>query len=106
MWNGLPSDVIRRPRRCRCSRTGRRHTCSAAATKLFDFNDISFSWSLSPLENSGPCNSFYCLGHSKNVYDDDDNDDDGLVFVRTGSGVNASATSEGTRKASKSSCKE
>ena len=20
----------------------------------------------------GPCNSFYCLGHSKNVYDDDD----------------------------------
>jgi len=22
---------------------------------------------------SGPCNSFYCLGHSKNVYDDDDN---------------------------------
>jgi len=33
-------------------------------------NDISFSWSLSPLQNSGPCNSFYCLGHSKNVYDD------------------------------------
>jgi len=31
------------PRRCRCSRTGWRHTCSAAATKLFDFNDISFS---------------------------------------------------------------
>ena len=20
----------------------------------------------------GPCNSFYCLGHFKNVYDDDD----------------------------------
>jgi len=29
--------MLRRPRRCRCSRTGRRHTCSAAATKLFDF---------------------------------------------------------------------
>jgi len=27
-----------------------------------------------PLRNSGPCNSFYCLGHSKNVYDDDDDD--------------------------------
>ena len=27
----------RRPRRCRCSRTGWRHTCSAAVTKLFDF---------------------------------------------------------------------
>jgi len=22
------------------------------------------------------CNSFYCLGHFKNVYDDDDDDDD------------------------------
>ena len=24
--------------------------------------------------HSGPCNSFHCLGHFKNVYDDDDND--------------------------------
>ena len=23
-------------------------------------------------KSSGPCNSFYCLGHSKDVYDDDD----------------------------------
>ena len=23
---------------------------------------------------SGPCNSFYCLGHFKNVHDDDDDD--------------------------------
>jgi len=30
-------------------------------------NYISFS-----LQNSGPCNSFHCLGHSKNVCDDDD----------------------------------
>ena len=35
-------------------------------------NDISLSYSLSPLQNSGPCNSFYCLGHFKNVYDDND----------------------------------
>ena len=28
---------LRRPRRCRCSRTGWIHTCSAAATKLSDF---------------------------------------------------------------------
>ena len=27
--------------------------------------DISFSRSLSPVQNSGPCNSFYCLGHFK-----------------------------------------
>jgi len=50
------------------------HTCSAAATKLFDFNDISFSQSLSPPQNSGHCNSFHCLGHSKNVNDDDGDD--------------------------------
>ena len=25
-----------------------------------------------PPQNSGPCNSFYCLGHFKNVYDDDE----------------------------------
>ena len=24
------------------------------------------------VDHSGPCNSFYCLGHFKNVYDDDD----------------------------------
>jgi len=35
-------------------------------------NDISFSWSLSPLQNSGP---FYWLGHFRNVYDVDDDDD-------------------------------
>ena len=35
-------------------------------------NYISVSWSLSPIQNRGPCNSFYCVGHSKNVYDDDD----------------------------------
>ena len=28
-------------------------------------NDISFSQSLSSLQNSGSCNSFYCLGHFK-----------------------------------------
>ena len=33
--------MLHRPRHCRCSRTGWRHTFSAA-TKLFDFNDISF----------------------------------------------------------------
>ena len=74
--------MLRRPRRCRCSRTGWRHTCSAAATKLFDFSDISFPNHYLPLQNSGPCNSFYCLGHSKNVCDDDDDDDDTLGLRR------------------------
>ena len=31
-----------------------------------------FSLVIFPLQHSGPCNSFHCLGHSKNVYDDDD----------------------------------
>jgi len=56
--------MLRRPRRWRWSRTGWRHTCSAAATKLFDLFYISLFWSLSPPRYSGPCNSFYCLGHS------------------------------------------
>ena len=32
-----------------------------------------------PPQNSGPCNSFYCLGHSKNVYDDDDDKTRGII---------------------------
>ena len=39
-------------------------------------NCSTLNYSLSPLQNSGPCNSFYCLGHFKNVCDDDDDDDD------------------------------
>ena len=30
---------------------------------------------------SGPCNSFYRLGYFKNVYDDDDGDDDGQLDI-------------------------
>jgi len=48
-------------------------------TKLFDFNDISRPWSLSPLQKSGLCNSFYSIGCFKNVYDDDD--DNGYFAV-------------------------
>ena len=33
----LSAAMLRRSRRCRCSRAGWRHTCPAAATKLFDF---------------------------------------------------------------------
>ena len=50
----------------------------AALARLAGDIDISFSYSLSPLQNSSLCNSFYCyycLGHYKNVYDDDDDDD-------------------------------
>jgi len=30
--------------------------------------------------DGGPCDSFYCLCHSKYVYDDDDDDDDGACW--------------------------
>jgi len=30
----------------------------------------------------GPCNSFNCLGHFKNVYDDDDDDESTNITVR------------------------
>jgi len=89
--------MLRRPRRCRCSTTGGRHTFSQAATKLFDFKDISFSYSLSPLQNSGPCNSFYCLGLFKNVYDDDD-DDDRLFDGRHQQTIGASRAEELRRR--------
>jgi len=61
-----------RHRRCWCSRTGWRHTCSAAATKLFiDWWHFTF---LVTILVSGPCNSLKCLGHFKHGYDDDDDD--------------------------------
>ena len=31
----------------------------------------------------GPCNSFYCLGHSKHVYDDDDDDSSTRIILLT-----------------------
>jgi len=33
-----------------------------------------------PPKNSNPCNSFYCLGHFKNVHDDDDDDKSECVW--------------------------
>jgi len=47
---------------------------------------------ISPLpQNSGPCNSFYCLDHSKNVYDDD-----GILFTSQLLSMNAELTAEPT----------
>ena len=71
---------------CRCSRTGWRHTCSAAVTKLFDFQLHSpfLPSHYLPPQNSGPCNSFYCLGHFKNVYDDDDDETNSIKALKAG----------------------
>jgi len=40
------------------------------------FSYIPLSSHYLPPQNSGPRNTFYCLGHFKNVYDDDDDDDE------------------------------
>ena len=67
VWNSLPSDVT-----------------SASSLSVFknrlvppllrNWLSITFPFPSHylPPQNSGPCNSFYCLGHFKNVYDDDD----------------------------------
>jgi len=46
---------------------------------------------VSPLRNSGPCNSFDYLGHSKNVDDDDDDDDDDVRQCASSFVIDASA---------------
>jgi len=48
-----------------------------------------------PPQNSGPCNSFNCLGHFKNVYDDDDDDDcSNVVLVKPTTMTPTTLTSE------------
>ena len=49
--------------------------CVPLTTRLPSHPNYFFSHYL-PLQNSGPCNRFYCLGHYKNDYDDDGDDDD------------------------------
>jgi len=66
---------LRRPRRCRWSRTGWRHLFRRCYETVWLSITFPFPSHYLPPQNSGPCNSFYCLGHSKNVYDDDDDDD-------------------------------
>ena len=42
-----------------------------------------------PPQNSGPCNSFYCLGHFKYVYDDDDDEQVKVLAVGFAASVSA-----------------
>jgi len=45
---------------------------------LRNCSTLNFPSHYLPPLNSGPCNSFYCLGHFKNIYGDD-GDDDGTL---------------------------
>jgi len=90
---GLPASAgVGLVRRVRGRQTARivsfknrlKYTCSAAATKLLDFVlHFPFLVIVSPLRNSGPCDSFDYLGHSNNVDDDDDDDDEWAEFTST-----------------------
>ena len=64
--------MLSRPRRCGVQEQAEDILVPPLLRNCLTLNYISFSQSLSPLHNSGPCNSFHCLGHLKNVYDDDD----------------------------------
>jgi len=59
-----------------------------------DFNDISFPSHYLP-SRTVVLDSFYCLGHFKNVYDDDDDDDDTMatLSIRHGVSVNKNFSS-------------
>jgi len=72
VWNGLPSEVM--------SASSLSVFKNRLKTYLFRrcYETVRLSITFHfpshylPPQNSGPCNSFYCLGHFKNVYDDDD----------------------------------
>jgi len=59
--------TLRRPRRWRCSRTRLKtylfRRCYETVWLILHFPFLVII--SPPLRNSGPCNSFYCLGHSK-----------------------------------------
>jgi len=72
VWNGLPSEVTSASWlsvfKNRLKTYLFRHcyeTVWLSITFLFPSHYL-------PPQNSGPCNSFNCLGHFKNVYDDDE----------------------------------
>ena len=72
--------MLSRPRHCGVQEQAEDILVPPLIRNCLTLNYISFSKSLSPLHNSGPCNSFHCLGHLKNVYDDDDDDDPELIM--------------------------
>ena len=73
VWNGLPSDVT-----SASSLSGVQEQTEDILVPplLRNWRWITFLFPSHylPPQNSGPCNSFHCLGHSKNVYDDDDDE--------------------------------
>ena len=73
VWNGLPSDVTSASSLAVFK--NRLKTYLLILPLLWNcltLNGISYSSSLRPLQYSGRCNSFNCLGHFKHHDDDDD----------------------------------
>jgi len=71
VWNSLPSDVTSASSLAVFKNRLKTFVPPLLRNCLTYFT-FPFSSHYPPLRNSGPCNSLYCLGHSKNVYDVND----------------------------------
>jgi len=74
VWNGLPSDITSASSLSVFKNRLKTYLFRRCYETVWLSITFPFPSHYLPPQNSGPCNSFYCLGHSKNVYDDDDDD--------------------------------
>jgi len=73
VWNGLPSEVTSASSLSVFKNRLKTYLFRRCYETVWLSITFPFPSHYLPPQNSGPRNSFYCLGHSKNVYDDDDN---------------------------------
>jgi len=79
VWNGLPSEVTSASSLSVFKNRLKTYLFRRCYEAVWLSVTFPFPSHYLPPQNSGPCNSFYCLGHFKNVCDDDD--DDWIVFI-------------------------
>ena len=72
LWNGLPSDVTSASSLSVFKNRLKTYLFRRCYETIWPSITFPFPSHYLPPQNSGPRNSFYCLGHFKNVYDDDD----------------------------------
>ena len=72
VWNSLPSDVTSASSLSVFKNRLKTYLFRRCYETVWVSITFPFPSHYLPPQNSGPCNSFYCLCHFKNVYDDDD----------------------------------
>ena len=72
VWNGLPSEVTSASSLSVFKNRLKTYLFRRCYETVWLSITFPFPSHYLPPQNSVSCNSFYCLGHSKNVYDDDD----------------------------------